>query len=135
MAVASRRLLLSLSLVLPLVSLPAAAFAQNVSVRDDDTASPFPSNRHTVVDFGNATFRRVKLPRPDCAVRVSDCQDIDVINTLDGFSTQPRITAPAPAAAPRPPLGRAHAGYRHRAVERGPGSVRDRCLGSGRPAC
>lgn len=94
MAVASRRLLLSLSLVLPLVSLPAAAFTQNVSVRDDDTASPFPSNRHTVVDFGNATFRRVNLPRPDCAVRVSDCQDIDVINTLDGFSTQPRITVP-----------------------------------------
>ena len=82
MAVASRRLLLSLSLVLPLVSLPAAAFTQNVSVRDDDTAGPFPSNRHTVVDFGNATFRRVNLPRPDCAVRVSDCQDIDVINTL-----------------------------------------------------
>jgi hypothetical protein len=27
-------------------------------------------------------------------VRVSDCQDIDVINTLDGFSTQPRITVP-----------------------------------------
>ena len=56
MAVASRRLLLSLSLVLPLVSLPSAAFAQNVSVRDDDTAGPFPSNRHTVVDFGNAWF-------------------------------------------------------------------------------
>jgi hypothetical protein len=34
------------------------------------------------------------LPKPDCAVRVSDCLDIDVINTLDGFSTQPRITVP-----------------------------------------
>ena len=27
-------------------------------------------------------------------MRVSDCQDIDVVNSLDGFSTQPRITAP-----------------------------------------
>lgn len=90
MVVVSRRLPLWLSLAL----LPAAALAQPVSVRDDATASLFPSNRHTVVDFGNATFRRVNLPKPDCAVRVSDCQDIDVINTLDGFSTQPRITVP-----------------------------------------
>ena len=40
------------------------------------------------------TLRRVNLPKPDCSVRVSDCQDIEVINTLDGFSTQPRITVP-----------------------------------------
>ncbi|MCB2016719.1 MAG: Ig-like domain-containing protein [Hydrogenophaga sp.] len=90
MAAATRCLLLSVSLAL----LPAAAMAQQVSVRDDDAASMFPSNRQTVLDFGNATFRRVNLPKPDCTVRVSDCQDIDVINTLDGFSTQPRITVP-----------------------------------------
>ena len=36
----------------------------------------------------------MSLPTPDCAVRVSDCDDIRVINTLDGFSTQPRITVP-----------------------------------------
>jgi hypothetical protein len=65
-----------------------------VSVRFDEEASPFPSNRLTVPDFGNATFRRVNLPKPDCAVRVGDCADIDVINLLDGFSTQPRITVP-----------------------------------------
>lgn len=84
----------ALAAVLSFALMPVAAGATAVSVRDDDTASPFPSNRHTVVDFGNATFRRVNLPKPDCAVRVSDCQDIDVINTLDGFSTQPRITVP-----------------------------------------
>lgn len=83
-----------LAVVLSVALLPVAALAAGVSVRDDDSASPFPSNRHTVADFGNATFRRVNLPKPDCAVRVSDCQDIDVINTLDGFSTQPRITVP-----------------------------------------
>ena len=74
--------------------LPVAALADGVSVRFDDQASPFPSNRLTVLDFSNATYRRVNLPKPDCAVRVSDCADIDVINTLDGFSTQPRITVP-----------------------------------------
>jgi len=77
-----------------LALVPLAALADGVSVRYDDTASPFPSNRLTVPDFSNATYRRVNLPKPDCAVRVSDCQDIDVINTLDGFSTQPRITVP-----------------------------------------
>ena len=83
-----------LAVVLSVAFVPVAALAAGVSVRDDDSASPFPSNRHTVADFSNATFRRVNLPKPDCAVRVSDCQDIDVINTLDGFSTQPRITVP-----------------------------------------
>jgi hypothetical protein len=60
----------------------------------DLAGSPFPSDRYTQRDFGNRSFRRVNLPTPDCAVRVSDCQDIAVINGLDGFSTQPRITVP-----------------------------------------
>jgi hypothetical protein len=72
------------------------ALADGVSVRNDGTlaGSPFPSNRYSVFDGTQNTLRRVQLPKPDCAVRVSDCQDIDVINTLDGFSTQPRITVP-----------------------------------------
>jgi hypothetical protein len=79
-----------LSLLAPL------ALADGVSVRNDAglVGSPFPSNRYTVFDGSQNTLRRVHLPKPDCAVRVSDCQDIDVINTLDGFSTQPRITVP-----------------------------------------
>jgi hypothetical protein len=36
----------------------------------------------------------VDLPKPDCAVRPSDCADIDVLNTLDGFNIQPRISIP-----------------------------------------
>jgi hypothetical protein len=80
----------ALSLLAPL------AVADGVSVRNDGTlaGSPFPSNRYTVFDGTQNSLRRVQLPKPDCAVRVSDCQDIDVINTLDGFSTQPRITVP-----------------------------------------
>ena len=84
------------SLALLLVS-PVAATAAGVSVRLDFSSpatAPFPSDRFTRVDFTQNTFRRVKLPKPDCTVQVSDCADIDVINTLDGFNTQPRITVP-----------------------------------------
>ena len=74
-----------------------AALADGVHVLfdpSDPAASPFPSNRFTVFDATNRTLRRVNLPKPDCEVRPSDCQDIEVINALDGFSTQPRITVP-----------------------------------------
>jgi hypothetical protein len=86
-----------LALAIAFSFLPLAAAADGVSVKfdlSDPAASPFPSDRFTVRDWSNKTFRRVKLPKPDCAVRPSDCADIDVINTLDGFSTQPRITVP-----------------------------------------
>ena len=76
---------------------PALALAAGVSVKFDFSSldsSPFPSDRYTQVDWTQNTFKRVKLPKPDCAVRPSDCADIDVINTLDGFNTQPRITVP-----------------------------------------
>jgi hypothetical protein len=76
---------------------PLAALADGVRVKfdlSDPAGSPFPSNRFTVADWSQNTFRRVNLPKPDCAVRPSDCADIEVVNTLDGFSTQPRITVP-----------------------------------------
>lgn len=80
-----------------LAFVPLAALADGVHVLSDfsdPVASPFPSNRFTQFDPANRTLRRVDLPKPDCKLRPSDCQDIDVINTLDGFSTQPRITVP-----------------------------------------
>src|SRR5437016_7957060 len=58
------------------------------------TSAPFPSDRFTVDDHEQKTGLRVSLPKPDCAVRVSDCADIDVINTLDGFNLQPRLSIP-----------------------------------------
>lgn len=75
-------------------ALPSFSVAAGVAVRDDAIASPFPSNRFTVPEFGNLTYRRVNLPKPDCTAHISDCADIDVLNELDGFSTQPRITVP-----------------------------------------
>jgi hypothetical protein len=88
-----RRLALGIAFSL----LPLVALADGVSVKfdlSDPAGSPFPSNRFTVLDWTQNTYRRVNLPKPNCAVRPSDCADIDVINTLDGFSTQPRITVP-----------------------------------------
>jgi Bacterial virulence factor lipase N-terminal len=55
---------------------------------------PFPSDIFTVADPTHNTGRRVNLLYPDCSVRVSDCEDLDVINTLDGFGLQTRISIP-----------------------------------------
>ena len=80
-----------------LLVLPALALAAGVSVKLDHSSpqtAPFPSDRYTRPDWSQNTGKRVALPKPDCAVQVSDCADIDVINTLDGFNTQPRITVP-----------------------------------------
>ena len=68
-----------------------------VAVRYSETAMEstlFPSDRFTTPDAAQYTQRRVALPTPDCTVRVSDCVDLSLINTLDGFNTQPRISIP-----------------------------------------
>jgi hypothetical protein len=59
---------------------------------DSPSIGPFPSDQFTVPDETQITGLRVALPRPDCAERPSDCEDLDVINTLDGFNLQPRLT-------------------------------------------
>jgi Bacterial virulence factor lipase N-terminal len=94
-------LLLSASFALLTTLSPLGAQADSpaagVRVRFDTgdlATSPFPSDRYTQRDWSNRSFRRVNLPTPDCTVRISDCEDIAVINGLDGFSTQPRITVP-----------------------------------------
>jgi dienelactone hydrolase len=55
---------------------------------------PFPNDAFTVADFSQNTSVRVNLPKPDCAMRRSDCEDLYVLNTLDGFSLQPRLSIP-----------------------------------------
>ena len=55
---------------------------------------PFPSNLYTVDDDTQITGLRVNLPKPDCATHPSDCADINVLDTLDGFNIQPRISIP-----------------------------------------
>ena len=71
----------------------------------------------TVAGCGAAHRPHVDLPKPNCASRPSDCADIDVLNTLDGFNVQPRISIPFTGAIdlasvderehlPRPAAGR-----------------------------
>jgi hypothetical protein len=84
----SLRRLAVLAAALALVS-PAAAHAGDVKA-----LQPFPSNLLTVADASQPTGMRVALPKPNCATNPSDCQDIDVLNGLDGFNIQPRITVP-----------------------------------------
>jgi Bacterial Ig-like domain len=55
---------------------------------------PFPSNLLTTPDSSQITGLHVDLPKPDCSQRPSDCADVDVLNTLDGFNIQPRISIP-----------------------------------------
>jgi Bacterial Ig-like domain len=70
------------------VAFPASALAATTA------GQAFPSNLYTVEDGTQATGLRVDLTKPNCAVRPSDCADIDVLNTLDGFNIQPRISVP-----------------------------------------
>ena len=57
-------------------------------------SGPFPSDRFTVADSSQLTNRRINLPLPDAASRPSDHADVSVINTLDGFNLQPRLSIP-----------------------------------------
>jgi hypothetical protein len=91
-----RWLLIVISIVL-VNAVPLAAEAASVHARfdvNDRRASPFPSDRFTTEDSGQNTGLRVNVPKPDCAVRPTDCFNLDVINTLDGFNVQPRLSIP-----------------------------------------
>ena len=83
-----RTALRSCLVVLALLAFPASALAATTA------GQPFPSNLYSVEDATQATGLRVNLPKPDCAARPTDCADVDVLNTLDGFNIQPRISVP-----------------------------------------
>jgi Bacterial Ig-like domain len=73
----------ALALVLPGGALAATSAGQ-----------PFPSNIYTTSDATQVTGLRIHLPTPNCATNPSDCADVAVLNTLDGFNIQPRISIP-----------------------------------------
>src|SRR6516165_3964609 len=56
--------------------------------------SAFPSDRFTVADTSQNTGRRVNLPLPDPTTHLSDYQDTQLLNSLDGFNLQPRLSIP-----------------------------------------
>ena len=97
MSLPLRRSLLLALLMLFLLAAPAHADGGPVRALFDITTpsgAPFPSDVFTVPDATQLTGLRVDLPKPDCRVRPSDCEDIDVLNELDGFNPQPRLSIP-----------------------------------------
>src|SRR5262245_690030 len=79
----------------------AQAKSASVEVRFDLSApqgGPFPADRVTVPDPSQLTGLRVDLPTTglDCTAdpRPSDCNDVNVLNVLDGFNLQPRLSIP-----------------------------------------
>jgi len=77
-----------------LLVLVAVLAFPSVALAGVEAGQPFPSNLLTVPDSTQATRLRVNLPKPNCADRPSDCADVDVLNKLDGFNIQPRISIP-----------------------------------------
>jgi Bacterial Ig-like domain len=86
------KLLRAVALAAIVLAFPATAFAKTHALQ------PFPTNLDSVPDATQVTGLRVDLPKPDCASFPSDCADIAVLDTLDGFNIQPRITIPFSAA-------------------------------------
>src|SRR5262249_25523240 len=84
----------AVSFLVLLPTLASAAAVETLFDLSSTVRSPFPSDRFTGFDHETKTGLRVSLPNPDCAVRPSDCADIDVINMLDGFNLQPRVSIP-----------------------------------------
>ncbi|HEV8306460.1 MAG TPA: Ig-like domain-containing protein [Methylomirabilota bacterium] len=52
---------------------------------------PLPSDRLTLADAAQRTGLRVALPLPDCALQPSTCDDVHLLNELDGFDLSPRL--------------------------------------------
>lgn len=53
--------------------------------------SPFPSDVLAVPDPAQRTGLRVALPMPSCVVERSACDDVRLLNELDGFDLDPRL--------------------------------------------
>jgi hypothetical protein len=84
-------LLFAALVVLPVLSAAATHPLFNLN---STAQSPFPSDRFTVLDRHQNTGLRVNLPLPNCGTNPSDCADITLLNQLDGFNPQPRLSIP-----------------------------------------
>ena len=90
----SRRSLVLLTAVLMLLPALAVAATHPAFNLQSTTQSPFPSDRFTILDPGQITGIHVAVPLPNCKVFPSDCADITLLNQLDGFNPQPRLSIP-----------------------------------------
>ena len=85
-----------IALLVLLLFIPALASAATHPLFNlqSSSQSPFPSDRFTVFDAQQLTGLRVNLALPNCASNPSDCADITLLNQLDGFNLQPRLSIP-----------------------------------------
>ena len=58
----------------------------------DQEIGPFPADSFTVPDSSQITGKRMDMPLPDCDSLPALCSQLTLINELDGFNVQPRIT-------------------------------------------
>jgi hypothetical protein len=58
----------------------------------DPQTGPFPADSLTLPDSAQITGKRVNLPLPDCPTFPALCTELTMVNQLDGFNVQPRIS-------------------------------------------
>ena len=97
--VATAGLIMLIAAVARLNALNASGISPHGSVHalfdlSAPVAGPFPSDWFTAADSSHNTGRRISLPLPDCETRRSDCENVAVLNSLDGFNLQPRLSVP-----------------------------------------
>ncbi len=89
--------------IVPALLAPAAAAPEGATIvstvsllaGDSPATRPFPDDTFTVADPAQQSGRRVALPAAGCdAAGRSLCDDLSVLNRLDGFDLQPRVTLP-----------------------------------------
>jgi len=88
------RLLFVLCVVMLAPTMAAGSGVHPLFDVNSTAGAPFPTDRFTVPDSGQNTNLRVNLPFPNCQTNPSDCLDIALLNQLDGFNTQPRLSIP-----------------------------------------
>jgi virulence factor lipase-like protein len=89
----ARRAMILLAAAILMPALATAATHPLFNLQSSAT-SPFPSDRFTAFDHRQLTGLRVNLALPNCATHPSDCADITLLNQLDGFNLQPRLSIP-----------------------------------------
>jgi dienelactone hydrolase len=85
-------------MTLTILSQAAGAATHAIFDLSRPVGTPFPSNAFTVVAPENITALRVNLPLPDCTAQPSDCDDLNVVNQMDGFNVQARLSIPFDSA-------------------------------------
>ncbi|MGH7349603.1 MAG: hypothetical protein ACREI6_06275, partial [Candidatus Rokuibacteriota bacterium] len=77
-------------LALGLALAPATGSLHPTAAVAAEVHALFPSDRQTVPDPRQSTGRRVALALPDCGTDPAGCDEIRLVNELDGFSVNPR---------------------------------------------